>query len=88
MSSENDLAMRWTDKQGQYLAFIYAYSTINSRAPAERDLEQFFRTTAPSIHSMIKTLERDGFIRREPGVARSIELLVTPEALPLLRRPV
>jgi hypothetical protein len=36
---------------------------------------------------MVKTLEREGFIRRQPGVARSIELRVTPESLPLLRRP-
>ncbi|MSP84123.1 MAG: MarR family transcriptional regulator, partial [Alphaproteobacteria bacterium] len=31
------------------------------------------------------TLERAGLIRRQPGVARSVELLVDPEALPILR---
>jgi SOS-response transcriptional repressor LexA len=87
MSSANHTAARWTAKQGQYLAFIYAYSTLCGRAPAERDMEQFFRCTAPSVHSMVKTLEREGYIRRQPGVARSIELLVIPEALPILRRP-
>jgi hypothetical protein len=30
------------------------------------------------------TLERAGFIRRKPGVARSIEMLVDPEQLPIL----
>jgi hypothetical protein len=30
-------------------------------------------------------LERKGLIRRKPGVARSIELLVSPESLPVLR---
>ena len=34
---------------------------------------------------MILTLERTGLIRRQPGVARSIELLVDPAALPALR---
>ena len=87
MSSANDDVPRWTAKQGQYLAFLYAYSVIHGRAPAERDMETFFRCTAPSVHTMVKTLEREGFIRRQPGVARSIELLVTPEALPILRRP-
>lgn len=87
MSSTNDNAAGWTTKQGQYLAFIYAYTTLHGRAPAERDMEHFFRCTAPSVHGMVKTLEREGFIRRQPGVARSIELLVTPEALPILRRP-
>ncbi len=86
MSSVNPEA-RWTAKQGQYLAFIYAYTAIHGCAPAERDLERFFRTTPPTVHAMVKTLERDGLIRRQPRVARSIELLVQPEELPLLRRP-
>jgi hypothetical protein len=36
---------QWTDRQGQYLAFIYAYTTIHRQAPAERDMERFFRTS-------------------------------------------
>jgi repressor LexA len=32
---------------------------------------------------MIVTLERNGFIRRQPGVPRSIEIL-PPESLPIL----
>ncbi|HYR90967.1 MAG TPA: hypothetical protein VE422_43310 [Terriglobia bacterium] len=28
----------FTDKQGQYLAFIYYYTKINGRAPAEADM--------------------------------------------------
>lgn len=87
MSSASPQAAPWTAKQGQYLAFIYAYTTIHGCAPAERDLERFFRTTPPTVHAMVKALERDGFIRRQPRVARSIELLVPPENLPLLRRP-
>ncbi len=87
MSSANDNAARWSTRQGQYLAFLYAYSTLHGRAPAERDMEQFFRCTAPSVHNMLKTLEREGFIRRQAGVARSIELLVPAEALPVLYRP-
>lgn len=87
MSSANDDVPRWTAKQGQYLAYLYAYATLNGRAPAERDMEMFFRCTAPSVHTMVKTLEREGLIRRQPGVARSIELLIAPKALPILRRP-
>ena len=87
MSSIDASLVRWTAKQGQYLAFIYAYTTLHGQAPAERDMERFFRTTAPSVHGMVKTLEREGFIRRQAGVARSIELLVAPEALPLFRPP-
>jgi DNA-binding MarR family transcriptional regulator len=75
----------FTLKQGQYLAFIHAYAQINGRPPAEADLQRFFRVTPPSVHQMILTLERARLIRRQPGVARSIQLLVAPEALPILQ---
>lgn len=75
----------WTELQGQYLAFIYGYTTIHRRAPAEADMERFFRVTPPSVHRMVLELERRGFIRRTPGVARSIVLVVSPERLPVLR---
>lgn len=86
MSPTNLNTARWTAQQGQYLAFIYAYTIIHGQAPAERDMQRFFRTTPPTVHSMIKTLERHGFIRRQPGVARSIQLLVPPEQLPVLQQ--
>lgn len=76
---------RFSATQGQYLAFLYAYSQLNRRPPAERDFQEYFQVTAPSVHSMILTLERLGFIRRTPGAARSITLLLPPESLPILR---
>jgi hypothetical protein len=78
------VAPPFTKKQGQYLAFIYNYSKIHGRAPAESDLQRYFQTTPPSVHQMIKTLELSGFIERTPGQARSIRLLVRPEHLPML----
>jgi DNA-binding MarR family transcriptional regulator len=75
----------FTPKQGQYLAFIYAYTRVLGRPPAEADLQRHFRVTPPSVHQMVLTLERAGLIRRQPGVARSIKLLVAPEDLPILR---
>lgn len=77
----------FTEKQGQYLAFIWAYLQINGRPPAERDLQQYFCVSPPSVHQMVLNLERAGLIRRQPGRARSIELLVEPEDLPILRAP-
>ena len=76
---------RFTQLQGQYLAFIYAYGRIFKRPPAEADMRRHFQVTAPSVHQMVITLEKAGLIKREPGAARSIQLLVAPEALPILR---
>ena len=75
----------FTEKQGQYLAFIYAYSRLFKRPPAEADMQRHFRVSPPSVHQMILALERGGLIRRQPGVPRSIELLVAPEDLPILK---
>jgi repressor LexA len=75
----------FTPIQGQYLAFIYAYTQLNRRPPAESDFQHYFEVTAPSVHQMILTLERQGFIRRTPRAARSITLLIPPESLPILR---
>lgn len=75
----------FTGKQGQYLAFIDAYTRVNGRPPAEADLQRHFRVSPPSVHQMVLTLERAGLIRRQPGLARSIEVLVQPEHLPVLR---
>jgi len=65
-----------TKTQGQYLAFIVTYTKLNRRAPAEADFQRYFDVTPPSVHNMILTLERRGFIKRTPGRPRSIELLV------------
>ena len=77
----------FTGKQGQYLAFIDAYTRVHGRAPAEADLQRRFDVTPPSVHQMVLTLERLGLIRRQPGVARSIEVLLAHEDLPVLRHP-
>jgi DNA-binding MarR family transcriptional regulator len=80
-------APSFTDRQGQYLAFIDAYTRVNGRPPAEADLQRHFGVSAPSVHQMVVTLERAGLIRRQPGMARSIEVLVDPRCLPLLQPP-
>ena len=77
----------FTDEQGQYLAFIDAYTRVHGRAPAEADMPRHFGVTPPSVHQMVLTLERAGLIRRQPGLARSIQGLVDPDRLPRLRPP-
>src|SRR5271165_4806105 len=75
----------FTAKQGQYLAFIHAYTLVLGRPPAEADLQRHFRVTPPSVHGMVLSLKRSGLIRREQGRARSISVLVDPMALPPLQ---
>jgi repressor LexA len=81
---DSAIAPSFTAKQGQYLAFIHSYTKIHRQAPAESDLERYFQVSPPSVHNMIKTLERNGLIEKTPGQARSIRVLVLPEHLPKL----
>jgi Mn-dependent DtxR family transcriptional regulator len=72
----------YTDKQGQYLAFIYYCSKIHGRAPAEAEMQQYFRVSPPAVHQMILTLETRGLIERTPRQARSIRLLIPVRSCP------
>jgi hypothetical protein len=83
--SPQPTSVSFTPKQGQYLAFIYAYTRVLGRPPAEADMQRHFSVSPPSVHQMVLTLERAELVRRQPGVARSIEVLVAPELLPVLR---
>lgn len=65
---------RWTSKQGQYLSFIYHYTKVNRRPPAETDLQRFFGVK----------LEELGLISRTPRTARSIQPLVDARQLSFL----
>jgi Mn-dependent DtxR family transcriptional regulator len=75
----------YTEKQGQYLAFIHNYTLINGRPPAEADMQRFFRVSPPTVHQMVLKLEERGFITREPGKPRTIRVLVSPDQLPHLK---
>lgn len=74
----------FTAKQGQYLAYINAYTQLHRRPPAEADMQRYFGVTPPSVHRMVVELERRSLIRRQPGVPRSIEILVPDGLIPRL----
>jgi repressor LexA len=78
-----------TRQQGQFLAFIHEYRMRNEAevAPSHADVQRFFNLTAPSVNSMLIRLEKRGFIRRIPGKARAIEIIIKPDGIPPLDRP-
>lgn len=78
----------FTELQGQYLAFIHAYTLVNGRAPAEADMQRFFGVTPPSVHNMVVALEQRGLITRVPREPRSIAVSIPEADLPRLRRPI
>jgi len=75
----------YTEKQGQYLSFIFYYTKIHGSAPAEADMQMYFNVSPPAVHQMILALEYRGLIERIPGKARSIRLLIPREDVPDLQ---
>lgn len=71
----------FTDRQREYLTFIYRYTQKFGVAPSFRDIEIHFGTTPPSVNNMIKTLCARGLLSRLPGVARSLRVLVPASLL-------
>jgi len=71
-----------TPTQGRYLAYIRAYTDGFGSPPAESEIAQAMSVSPPSVNQMMKTLEKKGIIRRQPGVPRSIEILVADDAIP------
>lgn len=84
LSIDNEEIM-YTEKQGQYLAFIFYYTKINGIPPAQTDLQRYFAVTPPTIHQMILQLEKKGLISRTPNSPRSLRLCIPEEDLPRLK---
>ncbi len=76
--------IEYTQKQGQYLAFIHLYTALNGMPPAEADMQKYFHTTPPSVHQMILKLEEKGLISRIPNTPRSIRVTLPPGQIPAL----
>lgn len=75
----------YTEKQGQYLAFIFYYTKINRIPPAHTDFESYFQTASSSVHQMILQLEKKCLIKRTPNTPRSIVVTINEELLPKLK---
>ncbi len=70
-----------TERQARILSFIHRYVASYGLSPSFEEIASQFGTTAPSVSSTIKGLERRGLLSRMPGVARSLRVLVPESAL-------
>ena len=62
------------------MAFIESFTALFGVAPSFAEIGEKFRTTPPTVNSMIKTLESRGFLARVPGEARTLRVLVPTSA--------
>ena len=76
---------KYTETQGQYLAFIFYYTKINGISPAQKDIQRYFSVTPPTVHQMIMHLEKLQLITRIPNKPRSLVVTLAEEHLPRLK---
>jgi hypothetical protein len=75
---------RFTQRQGQFLAFIHLYRKLHRQGPAEHELVTYFRVTPPAVHGMLVKLDELGLITRQAGVPRSARVSIPETEIPLL----
>ncbi|HVX13655.1 MAG TPA: MarR family transcriptional regulator [Pirellulales bacterium] len=71
-----------TPTQGRYLAFIHAYTDLHGYPPAESEIAAAMCVSPPSVHQMVKMLEKRGMIARQPGQPRSLRILLPEHEIP------
>jgi hypothetical protein len=74
----------FTETQGQYLAFIHAYSRLSKEPPTEADVRRYFGVTAPAVRQMVAKLEKAGLLSRDPKAGGRLTVLLTPQSVPSL----
>src|SRR5437868_12474117 len=72
----------FTPTQGRYLAYIHAYIGRHGYPPAESEIAAAMCVSPPSVNQMVKMLEKKGLILRQPGQARSLQVLIPEEEIP------
>jgi repressor LexA len=65
-----------TARQRRVFDYIKQYFEVNQEAPTIAEIgKEFGMSSSASVHHVVSTLEREGFIRRIPNVSRGIELV-------------
>src|SRR5579862_9463261 len=85
-SSYESKIRRVLDRKAGLLSRFHPYLLAHVRTAARRSRHPAPFPRQPAVSPPDdRHLERNGFIRRQPGVPRSIEILLPPENLPILQ---
>jgi repressor LexA len=81
------ITMDLTEKQARVLARITQWIRDRGYPPTFQELAQELRLTEKNARDYVLILERKGYLRRQPNVARGITLLQQPPSEALLEIP-
>jgi repressor LexA len=81
------MATDLTEKQARVLACITQWIRDQGYPPTFQELAQGLHLTEKNARDYVLILERKGYLRRQPNLARGITLLKQPMSEPLLEIP-
>ena len=81
------MATDLTEKQARVLACIKQWIRDQGYPPTFQELAQGLHLTEKNARDYVLILERKGYLRRQPNLARGITLLKQPMSEPLLEIP-
>jgi repressor LexA len=81
------MATDLTEKQARVLACIKQWIHAQGYPPTFQELAQGLHLTEKNARDYVLILERKGYLRRQPNLARGITLLKQPMSEPLLEIP-
>jgi len=79
--------MTLTPKQKQIYDFIKTYSDKKGFSPTHEEIAKKFKLAVSTIHEHLSALEKKGYIKKEPGQARTIEVISPNKNNGLVRIP-
>ena len=89
-ASDRSGEVQLTDRQRQILEVIEAHLHEHGYPPSVREIGEAVGLTSPStVHAHLATLQKNGFLRRDPTKPRAIEVRYDAQSgAPVDRRPV
>lgn len=68
------IVTRSSERMARTLAALKRYMDEHGRPPTERELGAYMGLAGSTVGYRLKVLEREGYIEREPGKARTISI--------------
>jgi len=69
------VSVRYTKRQRQLMTFLAGYQQANGISPTLEEIGQDLGVTRVTVFQHVRSLEEKGAVRREPLLARSLEIL-------------
>src|SRR3989344_5843909 len=87
VSFGHNKCMTFTPKQKQIFDFVTNYTNKKGFSPTHEEIGKKFELAVSTIHEHLSALERKGYIKKDPGHARTIQIITQNQNSGLVKIP-